>query len=136
MTGIASLEHGHFAVCERPFQRAGDKIFATCERYKRVLAVGWERFTILPGTHKLSAQPEALEVIGVARYFAAAYGCMVLQPAQQHTPTKQDQRELKALGWWAPGEDDSQSAACHLLSWMKRENCLPPEHASVLARLR
>ena len=43
---------------------------------------------------------------------------------------------LKALGWWAPGLDDAQSAACHMLRWMMAGNMAPPDvRAVVLGQL-
>jgi hypothetical protein len=136
MTGLASLVSSQFHASEHPFEQACDRIAGMCANYNYALAIGYERYTILPGTHKLSAQTQALEIIGVVRYLARIYHCQLLQPAQQHTPDQHEQAELRELGWWVPGQDDSQSAACHLLRWLRRANCLPPELARVLAQLR
>lgn len=136
MTGLAVLVGTAFWADEYPFQLTGSWIESMCVSWRDHLAIGWERFIIDAGTHKKTRQPEAMEIIGVARYFAARYGCQILTPADPHTPDKADQAALKALGWWVPGKNDAQSAAAHLLNWLIRANCLPAEYATVLAGLR
>lgn len=142
MTGVANLtiDSGYgslaFSVDEYDFQAAGYMIEGTCIYWKRNLAIGWERFTITGQTHKKTRQPEAMEVIGVARYVSHKYGCQVLEPAQQHTPDVNDQARLRALGWWKPGKDDAQSAAAHMLNYLLRTGTLPAREAAILRQLR
>lgn len=128
MTGIAiwqSAMGGFFSAAEYPFDEAGDALWDLAGNYGRSMAIGWERFTVGPQTHKLTSQPEAMEVIGLCRWVAHYHGCHVLTPAQQHSPDRADREALQKIGWWVPGKDDAQSAACHMLRWMKRENELP-----------
>lgn len=134
MTGIACYYRSseNFEVDEYPFQRAGEVLWNRMQMFNRNLAIGWERFTILPDTHKLTPQPEAIEVIGVARFLAGVFGCRLLTPANQHSPDKTDQARLKALGWWTPGKDDAQSAAAHMLNWMLRAGELPPREREMI----
>ena len=136
MTGIARLENGRdFHAGEYPFQEACERIHALCAHWRGGLAIGWERYVPSarrPQTHAA----DAMGIIGVARYLSAAYGCVVLPPAQQHTPRPPEQARLKAINWWKPNEDDSQSAACHLLNYLLRSNLLPPAEAAVLAAAR
>lgn len=142
MTGLASLttetqfHNLAFIADEFDFQGAGYMIEGMCVYWKRKIAVGWERFTITPNTHKKTRQPEAMEVIGVARYICGKYGCQVLEPAQQHTPDASDQARLRALGWWKPGKDDAQSAAAHMLNYLLRTGTLPAREAAILRQLR
>jgi hypothetical protein len=131
MTGIARYGTGGpapsgFYADEHPFQDAGNAIHVLAMAYGSGLALGWERFIIGPQTHKLTSQPEAMQMIGVCRWLAGFYGCRVLPPAQQHSPTKTEQAALRAIGWWVAGKDDAQSAACHMYRWMKARNELPP----------
>jgi hypothetical protein len=137
MTGIAVLTRRFgFWADEFAFQEAGATIQQWCTGWSQALAVGYERFTIGPQTHKLTRQPEAMEMIGVARWFATACGCQVLKPAQQHTPDAIDRQRLEAIGWWTPGKDDAQSAACHLLKWLMTTGNLPNREAGILAAQR
>lgn len=136
MTGIAVLERGRFTVNEYEFQAAGDRLYGLCAQWRSALWLGWERFTINSQTHKKTRQPEAMEFIGVARYLATAWRCTILAPAQQHTPNSLDRRRLEAIGWWVPGKDDAQSAACHMLSWLEKSRNLPPREREILAAAR
>src|SRR5258708_2892987 len=105
MTGIA-LYHRHndqFEVDEYPFQRAGEILWQRMQTGRSSLAIGWERFIITADTHKLTPQPEAIEVIGVTRFLAGVFGCRMLTPANPTSPDAEAQRRLKALGWWLPG---------------------------------
>ena len=58
----------------------------------------------------MTRPPEAMEVIGVARYFAAACYCQVLPPTAPGDRNVTTPEMLKALGWWVPGKDGAQSA--------------------------
>lgn len=142
MTGIANLTidgytgHYAFSADEYDFQAAGYMIEGICTYWKHSVSVGWERFTITGQTHKKTRQPEAMEIIGVARYITGKYGCQVLPPAQQHTPDANDRQRLTALGWWVPGKDDAQSAAAHMLNYLLRTNTLPVREAAILRQLR
>src|SRR6266567_4086976 len=136
MTGIATLEGGQvFHADEYPFHRACEVIGAWCMHYQDALHLGYEKFTILPSTHKLSPQPEAYELPGVIRYVAARNRSVLLPPAQPADRNTATPEMLKAVGFWTPGKDDAQSASQHLLAWLKRENCVPPHLATALARL-
>jgi hypothetical protein len=136
ITGIATLQMGEFRATELPFQEACRTIHGLCARWAGSLSVGWERFDITPGTHKLTRQPEAVQVIGVARYFAELHGCRVLPPFGQHTPDAADRARLQAIGWWVPGQDDAQSAACHLLRLLLADGTAPPGVVAKLAEAR
>ncbi len=103
--------------------------------YREELHILWERFTILPSTHKLSPQPEAYELPGVIRYVAARNRSVLLPPAQPADRNTATPEMLKAVGFWTPGKDDAQSASQHLLAFCIREHCVPPHLATALARL-
>lgn len=126
-----------FSAAEYPFSQACRTIEQVCAGWTNRLAIGWERFTINASTHKktLAGTYDALHVIGVCRHLAAKYECRVLPEAQQATPTPQEQRQLKALGWWVPSKDDAQSAAAHLLRYMQRSGELPAREQEVLSTL-
>jgi hypothetical protein len=136
MTGIASLslagqQPGYqFSAVELPFQEACAKIESWASGWHSSLAIGWERFDINAETHKKTRAGvyDALHVIGVIRYLALKYGCRALTPLQQHTPTAADRAKLEKLGWWVPGKDDAQSAACHMLRYLEQENELTPAY--------
>jgi len=136
MTGFAWLFEGVFGAHELPWDAACGQLEIACSSWGNRLHIGYERFTILPSTHKLSPQPEAYELPGVIKFLARKHRCVLLEPAQPSERLNVSADELKAIGWWTPGLDDAQSASRHLLAWLRRENCVPPALAVALARLR
>jgi hypothetical protein len=136
MTGIAEYYRDSSLLIAReyPFHDACTMIGKLCRDLAGgQLAIGWERFTIGPQTHKLTPQHDALHVIGVLRWQSRLYGCHVLPEAQQASPSKAEQDQLRRLGWWVPGKNDAQSAAAHMLRWMRREGELPPRERDMLS---
>jgi len=123
-----------FDAIELPFASACSTIESVCANWTNRLAFGWERFDIDDQTHKKTRGGiyDALHVIGVCRYLAAKYGCRVLPEGQRHTPTAEDREQLQRLGWWVPGKDDAQSAACHMMNWLIRTNELTPAQREVI----
>jgi hypothetical protein len=133
MSGFARLERGRFLADEYPFKEAGDRLYALAQHYGPAMWVGWERFTVNAETHKKTPQPEAMEFIGVARFFCLSWRCRILTPAAPGDRNTATQAMLRQLGWWVPGKDDAQSAAQHMLSWLLRTGQLPPaERARIL----
>lgn len=136
MTGFAWLFKGTFGAHEAGWNEACRQLDTACESWGPQLHIGYERFTILPSTHKRSPQPEAYEFPGVIKFLAVKHRCRLLEPAQPADRLAVSQADLEAVGWWTPGLDDAQSASRHLLAWLKRENCVPPEIARKLAAAR
>lgn len=141
MNGFAMLftppgPYGRFWCDEWSFYEACSILETVCIAYQQNLLIGWERFTINSTTHKKTPQPEALHFIGVLRLTTHRYRCRVLPEAQQRSPSAEDQRRLKALGWWVPGKDDAQSAAAHLLRWLLQTGEIPPQEAEILNALQ
>lgn len=135
MTGIAVYHRasGIFAAGEYDFMAAGSRVYGLCSEYKGALAIGWERFTIGPGTHKKASNPEqALEVIGVIRYWAVSWGCQLLTPAYPGDRNLATRQMLEKIGWWVKGKDDAQAAAQHLLAWILRTGQLPARERELL----
>jgi hypothetical protein len=124
-TGFACLEFGTFWAEEHPWDRACDKLTGLASYWRSMLYVGYEKFTILPSTHKLSPQPEAYEFPGVIKYVARTWGCRLLPPARPSERLVATPGMLRRIGWWVPGKDDAQSASQHLLAFCLREDCLP-----------
>ena len=134
MTGIAVLAgHGSRFYCdEYDFDHAADYAEAACMAMGRSLAVGWERYVPRPGVPQTEAWM-ALEMIGVIRRYARKHRCVILDPAQPHTPKGHDRLELQAIGWWIPGKKDAQSAAWHMLSYLRKSGQLPPRERAILS---
>lgn len=126
-----------FHADELPFGPACYALEGLCQAWTNRLAFGWERFTINASTHKktLEGTYDALHVIGVCRHLAQKYGCRVLPEAQQASPSPEEQKQLRALGWWIPSKDDAQSAAAHLLRYMQHSGDLPAKEREVLNAL-
>jgi hypothetical protein len=137
LTGMAWLYRSTgFDAGQWAWDDACIRLEVACASAGPVLHIGYEKFTILPSTHKLSPQPEAYEFPGVIRFLARRYGCVLLEPAQPADRLAVTPAELKAIGWWPAGLDDAQSAAQHLLAWLKREKCVPPDLARKLGEAR
>jgi hypothetical protein len=133
MTGIALWDRNSFRADEHlPFP-ACQLIETYCQRLGSALYVGWEKFTIGPNTHKLTRQPEAYEIPGLVKYLAQKHNCKMLKPAMPDARLTATPKMLQSIGWWPYGKDDAQSAAQHMLSWMKRENCVPGQLLTLLA---
>lgn len=87
--------------------------------------VGWEDFVIRPGSSHLDLDTSALELIGAMKVMAADLGATVLCP-QQPADRSLGEKHLKTLGWNRPSrEDDANSAAAHLLSYLLSHRLLP-----------
>jgi hypothetical protein len=136
MTGIAwLLNGGHvFQADEYPFDEACFQIEQWCAYGQGTVAIGWERYTIRPGVPQTHAY-DAIGINMIAGYLARKHGCAILPVAAQHTPNAADRRELEAIGWWVPGKNDAQSAACHALRYCRRSGNLPPREAAILSDL-
>lgn len=135
MTGLAYLnQDGGFGAREFPFWPACKEIEVLAARHTVELAIGWERFDINADTHKKTREgiTDALHMIGVCRFLTARYSLRFLGEAQQHTPDADEKRQLITLGWWRPGMDDAQSAACHMLRWLARTQNLTPAQREVV----
>lgn len=135
-TGIAmwSPEAG-FHVFEDQFGNACDRIESACRYWNTALRLGWEHFSILPGTPPDDAH-HAIEMIGVCRRYMHVHACKQIGPAMPGQRKLATMAMLKALGWWVPGKDDAQSAAQHLLAWMLRTGNTPDDISVKLAELR
>ena len=91
-----------------------------------LVAIGWEAFTIRPGSAHLDLDTTALEVIGAVQWIAAEAKATVLKP-QQPSDRTLGQKHLATLGWHRPGPDHADSAASHLLSYLITTRQLPAE---------
>jgi hypothetical protein len=94
-------------------------------------AIGWEAFTVRPGSSRLSLDLTAIEVIGATRWIAADLSATVLRPSQP-ADRMLGQKNLRAVGWHQAGPDHADSAASHLLAYLIRERQLP---AGFLSRI-
>lgn len=128
MTGLATLTKGtDFWTDEFPPQQACEIIANFCHMWNHGAVIGWERFHIGPGTHKLTQEPihQTIETIGVARYLATAHHVRILTPAAPEDRKAASAAMLRKLGIWPAGKDDAQSAAQHLVSWCLRTGDMP-----------
>lgn len=83
-------------------------------------AVVIESFTITQHTARNSQAPWSLEIIGMARHFAAKHGCsFTLQRPADAKAFSTDAR-LKALGWWRPGKGHMADAQRHTLLFLAK----------------
>jgi len=77
-----------------------------------------EKFTITPATAKMSAQYDALYIIGYLEAWAHLVGrSFTLQTPSEAKGIGTDDA-LKALGWWRPGLPHGMDAARHLFRYL------------------
>jgi hypothetical protein len=86
--------------------------------------LGWETFTLRPGSVRITKDLSAAEVIGVAKYVIRACGGRQLVP-QQPADRMLGQKHIAAAGWQNPGKNHANDAASHLLSWALGHNIAP-----------
>jgi hypothetical protein len=134
MTGIALLhDHGRQFWCdELPFFEACETIEQLARTWGRAIAIGWERYTPRPDKPQTNAH-DAMGFIGVARWQARKHRCVMLDPGQARSPSKAERLDLQAIGWWRPGKNDAQSAAAHMLRYLRGSRQLPPRERAILS---
>ena len=97
--------------------------FSACTRMISDLMLGFpdlvivERFTINLATTKKSrgGSNEAIELIGVTRYFCEFYGSEMAQQSPADAKNFCSDEKLKRLGWYVPGPDHARDALRHLV---------------------
>jgi hypothetical protein len=118
---------------QAPWRVVCEDLYALTCQFGSFLSLGWEDYLLLPGSRH--HDPSALKVIGFLEWLTSRGG----ESSRPHTlvPQPSSNRLLGAskltmLGWFRPGERDSNSAAAHLLSHLLSQNRLPAE---LLARV-
>jgi|SRR5277367_1885475 len=89
-------------------------------------AIGWEAFTIRPGSSHLDLDTTALEVIGTTKMTAADLNVTVFWP-QQPADRSLGEKHLVTVGWHRPGREHANVAAAHLLSYLLEARLLPAD---------
>lgn len=77
--------------------------------------VAVERFTITAKTHKNTAAPWSLELIGVARHLSRKYDCPFVLQGQSAAKNFCTDERLKALGWYERGKPHGVDAQRQVL---------------------
>jgi hypothetical protein len=95
--------------------------------------VGWdewfdvviiERYIITPKTAKLSQQHDALDVLGVIRWWCHKADVPLLEYSAAEAKSFSTDAKLKAASMWTPGQDHACDAARHLMLYMVREKIM------------
>jgi hypothetical protein len=134
-TGWAAWDRGIFQSDQLGFQDTGWLIESTAKNDGSLLSIGWEAFIISALTARKPGSHWAIEVIGVARYFALVHGATIL-PAYPSSSLPKDtirDRQLKSIGWHKPGRTHANDAACHLMHYMLASRNMPSAIAKELA---
>lgn len=74
-----------------------------------------ERFVINAFTAKKTAQPDALELIGLGRYLAEWHGVTFELQAPEAAKNFAKDQQLRKWGAWVPKQDHARDAVRHLL---------------------
>ena len=93
----------------------------------RHTVLGCEKFTITAHTARLSQQPAALEIIGVARHLAQKYRAPEFRVDQTPAQAKSfcTDAMLRRLGWYKAALGHANDAARHLLTYLTTTSQLP-----------
>lgn len=86
------------------------------ETFQPLVAV--ETFVITANTHKNSAAPWSLELIGVARHLSRKHGCPFVLQGQSASKNFATDTRLKALGWYERGKPHAMDAQRQVLLWL------------------
>jgi hypothetical protein len=123
---------------QAPWRAVCEDLYSVIWQFRGFVSVGWEDYLLLPGSrhHDLSA----LKVIGFLEWLTGrqdrisdaadrvgahwSHRPHVLAP-QPSSNRLLGANKLQQLGWFRPGERDSNSAAAHLLSHLLVEGLLP-----------
>jgi hypothetical protein len=104
----------------------GTRLTSLAKWYRGGLAVGWERYLVLPGSGGITGTAEpSLETIGMARWICLSHGVTVLDPVPSAMRKLGGDDKLRRLSWYHPGQRHANDAANHLLSWFLRSGTLP-----------
>lgn len=108
--GLAVLDGDRFTAVELSRTAAEDKLHALLWGQRRKTVIAVERFSM---SGRKTHQPDALEVIGVARFLARRghAAAFLLQGSAEATRTGSAE-VLRALGWWQRGAADHVHRAC------------------------
>lgn len=99
-------------------QEMGNLIADQTARHGREMILGWEAYLGSGGTPR-----HALEVIGVARYFATKHNCVIVErPASSRLICRDE--HLRELGWHRPGKEHANQATRHLVAWLLHHNLM------------
>jgi len=120
--GMAELRDGKIRTWETaPLDAASHASYlARRSRTTKVpLIIAVERFTIT-GNRRRTAQPDALEVIGMLRFIAHTYTVQLYITGASDAQRVGNSNVLRALGWWTPGVDHLNQAAAQVAYTLAR----------------
>lgn len=115
MTGLAWLIDDTFKSTDLAVLNACtvmDMLLREYEGCPIIIAV--ERYSITQQTSRLTRQYDALEVIGVCRWFAHSHDAQFLLQSAAAAQRCGNRDVLRALGWWKPGGDHLNKAAAQV----------------------
>jgi hypothetical protein len=83
-----------------------------------------ESYTITARTVTLSRQYDALEIIGVLRYFSISTGNPLYLYKPYEAKSFCNNAKLKDIGWYVPGKEHAMDAARHLFLWCVKQDII------------
>lgn len=109
------------------FQQLGQQLELSCSIHEESLWLGWESFVLNSLTASKHGSEKALEVIGLARYLAQKYECVILPSRMPSSRDLGGLQKLKRIGWYRTGQPHANDAAMHLLSYLLQNHMLPDD---------
>ena len=131
-TGIATSDTFGVVTFEAPMAEAGECIEKWC-KIVRHGSICWEAFTITPVTYRMPEASTAIEMIGIARYFALKYRITIIPARARQARSACPPVMLKALGLHHPGKPHANDAARHLVAQMISAGTLPKAYHDILS---
>jgi len=126
-TGIATWDYDKvaFGSHQSDWQMTGTYIEKIAAWLGPELEIGYESYTITPGSH-VKHDGSALLIIGMVRWLAYRHGATLLQ-SQQPSARKLGLLHLRKLGWYRAGTQHANDAAAHAAVYLMKTNQLPAE---------
>lgn len=107
---VLDLANRSFQARELTREEAEDELVRLTKRRGGQTVIGMERYTL--GSTRRTHQPDALELIGSARFIARRYGAEYLVQGASDAAKTGSADVLRALGWWQVGAPDHVHRAC------------------------
>lgn len=123
-TGCAFWQHGSMTITARELDFLTLGTWLTLVLSPAV-AVGYEDFTIRPGSGRFSQDGSSLQVIGMVRWLTHSHNAVMI-PKSQPADRSLGMKHIKRAGWHTPGKGHANDAAAHLLGWAMTTGALKP----------
>jgi hypothetical protein len=109
------------------FAELGIALESWMREFGGVTTLGAEKFVITPMSARKDADGLAIQVYGIARWYALKYGAVEFVGDQNSSSALHFVKDawLKRIGWYQPKTPHGMDAARHVIKFLERRRCLP-----------